>query len=73
MLINNPWYFEYCHDREEQRTDALFQSGPLLNLQDINLSGFYQTVDDKTIQLMCFEHMSSQSSTNMHLLKVCDI
>ena len=73
MLINNPWCFEYCHDREEQRIDAIFQDGSLAYLQDINLSGFYQTVDDKTIQLMCFQHMSSQSITDMHLLKVCDI
>ena len=37
MLINNPWGFEYCHDREEQRIDALFQDGSLANLQEINL------------------------------------
>ena len=57
-------------DREEQRVDELFQNGRLINLEDINLSAFYQTVDDKAIQLMCMEHLSSNSMTMKHLLNV---
>ena len=70
LLINNPWCFDYCMDREEQRVDELFQNGCLIHLEDIDLSAFYQTVDDKAIQLMCMEHLSSQSMTVKHLLKV---
>ena len=57
-------------DRDEQRIDELFQNGCLRHLEDINLSAFYQTVDDKAIQLMCLEHLSSQSMTIKHLLNV---
>jgi hypothetical protein len=57
-------------DREEQRVDELFQNGCLIHLDDINLSAFYQTVDDKAIQLMCLEHLSSHSMNMKHLLKV---
>ena len=70
LLISNPWCFEYCLDRQEQRVDELFNNGSLSNLEEINLSGFYQTVDDKLVQRMCLEHMSSQSQTEKHLSKV---
>ena len=70
LLISNPWCFEYCLDRQEQRVDELFNNGSLSNLEEINLSGFYQTVDDKLVQRMCLEHMSSQSLTEKHLSKV---
>ena len=70
LLINNPWDFEFCLDRDEQRVDLLFQNDCLKYLEDINLSAFYQTVDDKTIQQMCFEQLSSQSIAKNHLLKV---
>ena len=42
MLINNPWSFDYCLDRQEQRVDNLFNRGSLELLEDIDLSGFYQ-------------------------------
>ena len=70
LLISNPWSFEYCLDRQEQRVDELFNNGSLSNLEEINLSGFYQTVDDKIVQRMCLEHMSAQSMTEKHLSKV---
>ena len=70
LLISNPWCFEYCLDRQEQRVDELFNNGSLSNLEEINLSGFYQTVDDKIVQRMCLEHMSAQSLTEKHLSKV---
>ena len=70
LLISNPWCFEYCLDRQEQRIDELFSNGSLGNLEEINLSGFYQTVDDKAVQRMCLEHMSAQSLTEKYLLKV---
>ena len=70
LLISNPWCFEYCLDRQEQRVDELFNNGSLSNLEEINLSGFYQTVDDKAVQRMCLEHMSSQGLTEKHLSKV---
>ena len=69
-MINNPWNFEFCLDREEQRIDNLFQHDCLNYLEDINVSAFYQTVDDKAIQLMCLEQLSSQSLARNHLLKV---
>ena len=70
LLISNPWSFEYCLDRQEQRVDELFNNGSLSHLEEINLSGFYQTVDDKIVQRMCLEHMSAQSMTEKHLSKV---
>ena len=70
LLISNPWSFEYCLDRQEQRVDELFNNGSLSNLEEINLSGFYQTVDDKIVQRMCLELISAQSMTEKHQSKV---
>ena len=70
LLINNPWCFDYCLDREEQRVDQLFENGSLTNLQELELSGFYQTVDNKVIQDLCYNHLSSNSITKEHLREV---
>ena len=71
-MINNPWCFDYCLDREEQRVDNLFINGSLKNLTGLDLSGFYQTVDNKTIQDLCYNHLSSNSFTDEHLQNVRD-
>ena len=71
LLISNPWCFEFCHDRQEQRVDALFADGHLDQLVELDLSGFFQTVVDKTIQVLCTQHWSSESVTSKHLEKVC--
>ena len=39
MLINNPWNFEFCLDRDEQRVDNLFENGTLEYLE--GNSNFY--------------------------------
>ena len=70
LLISNPWCFEFCHDRQEQRVDALFAEGQLDQLVELDLSGFFQTVVDKTIQVLCTQHLSSESVTSKHLEKV---
>lgn len=71
MLINNPWCFEYSLDREKQRIDNLFQEeSPLENLTEIELSAFYQTIDDKCVQCLCTVHLSSSSLTRQHLQKI---
>ena len=54
-------------DREEQRVDNLFINGSLKKLIGLDLSGFYQTVDNKTIQDLCYNHLSSNSLTDEHL------
>ena len=70
LLISNPWSFEYTHDRQEQRVDSLFTDGHLDELNELELSGFYQTVVDKTVQLICTQHLSSLCVTSQHLRKV---
>ncbi len=61
MFVTNPWSFDYCLDRQEQRVDALFEGGQLSSLTEVDLSGFYQTVDDKVMQLFCLNHLSSHT------------
>ena len=34
-LISNPWSFEFCHDRQEQRVDSLFADGRLDQLVEL--------------------------------------
>ena len=70
MLINNPWNFEFCLDRDEQRVDNLFENGTLEYLTEVDLSAFYQTVDDKVIQLLCYNHLSSNSVSKNHLTQI---
>ena len=70
LLINNPWSFDFCLDREEQRVDNLFSHGNLENLEHLELSAFYQTVDDKVLQTICSQHLSSVSVTRNHLKTV---
>lgn len=70
MLINNPWSFEFCLDRDEQRVDNLFENGSLEYLTELDLSAFYQTIDNQTIQSLCYNHLSSNSVTKDHLRKI---
>jgi Ran GTPase-activating protein (RanGAP) involved in mRNA processing and transport len=70
MLISNPWSFDYCLDRQEQKVDNLFNRGSLDVLEDLDLSGFYQTVDSNVVQLMCEVHLSSACTMNKHLKNV---
>jgi len=70
LLINNPWNFDYNLDREEQRVDIIFTEGNLIHLSTLELSGFYQTVDNNTIQELCYKHLSSNSDTINHLQKL---
>jgi hypothetical protein len=39
-------------------------------LVELDLSGFFQTVVDKTVQLICTQHLSKGSVTSKHLEKV---
>lgn len=66
MLITNPWCFDYCLDRQEQRVDALFAEADLHCLTELDLSAFHQTVEDKTVQLVCAQHLSSHCCTEQH-------
>ena len=70
MLINNPWNFGYCLDRQEQRVDNLFTNGSLEYLEDLDLSGFYQTVDSNLVQLMCSVHLATRCTMKRHLNRV---
>ena len=70
MLINNPWSFEFCLDRDEQRVDNLFENGSLEYLTELDLSAFYQTIDNQTIQSLCYNHLSSNSVAKDHLTKI---
>lgn len=70
MLTNNVQeYHELNLDREDQKVDNLFQ-GALKHLQILDLSAFYQVVDDLTMQNLCFNHLSSQSLTLYHLTEI---
>ena len=66
FLINNPWNFEFCLDREVQRIDNLVENG-LTRLVSLDLSAFYQTVDDKSMQSLAYHHLSSNSLCQNHL------
>ena len=70
MLINNPWNFEYCLDRELQRIDNLFENGALKKLANLDLSAFYQTTDDKSLQSLAYHHLSQNSLCQERLQKV---
>jgi hypothetical protein len=39
-------------------------------LVELDLSGFFQAVVDKTVQLICTQHLSKGSVTTKHLEKV---
>ena len=69
FLINNPWNFEFCLDREMQRVDNLVENG-LPRLVSLDLSAFYQTVDDKSVQNLAYQHLSSNSPSQNHLQEI---
>ena len=56
--------------RHEQRIDSLFSKGTLRRLDRLGLSAFYQTVDNKSVQRICSEQLSSQSLAELHLTRV---
>jgi len=69
LLINNPWNFEFCLDRDKQKVDNLFSEGHLQSLTSIDLSSFYQTVDDNALQILASAHLSSGCTVKNHLKK----
>ena len=55
-------------DRELQRVDNLFEDGALKKIVKLDLSAFYQVIDNKCLQTLSYNHLS-QNTLCMEFLR----